>query len=226
MVKAMDNEVATVSARVPATVEYGDYSIDSSRLPAVAFSALMRRGLAHLLGNEQAAKLVAWDARAQEAAKASWIAANPSGDASAQDFAPTTEARAAEKLRLQASAIAALYDGSIGVRAPRAEPVDPLDAEVWKLAKVDTTYMLTSLGLKFPRGNDKDGNPNTVTLNGQVFTADEIVEKFLSGTDKKGRYGKPGESHRARITRQAEKNIRERSKKSAKVADATAEDFI
>src|SRR5258708_3426599 len=117
------------------TFTYGELQIDSDKFHPNAVQALLRRGLSHLLGNEQAAKL---------GPESAWGKANANA---------TKEQVAAAKLAMQQSAIATLYDGTIGVRASSGPKADPLMSEMRKIAKFEVTGILAK---------NKDANGKSV----------------------------------------------------------------
>lgn len=160
---------------------YGDLSIDSSKLSPVGLEALVRRGISHLLGNEQSSKV---------GPESAWAKAF----AESNKRPPSKDEIDAQKVELQKVAIQALYDGTIGIRAagPRT---NPLDSEMSSIAKREVLDVLRTQGIKkFPTGDD------VVTLGGQSFTGDILIERRLA-------------KHGERIKREAEKLIADKAKK-------------
>lgn len=128
------------------TLSYGDFSIsDLHKLPAVSLHRLASYGFAHLLGNQASSKVVAWGDK-EENANA------------------TDEQRAAFKRAVQEGFVEALLNGTIGQHASRGPAVDPIEAEMERLAKVEVTNILKANNIKVPK-------------------KDEAV-KFADGTEK------------------------------------------
>jgi len=141
---------------------YGELQIDSAKFHENAVHALLRRGLSHLLGNEQAAKV---------GPESSWGKENKDA---------TKEQVAAQKLAFQNAAISTLYDGTIGVRASSGPKADPLQSEMRKLAKAEVIAILatqkTADGKKvsFPTGD------KTITVGADVLTGDQLIARRLT----------------------------------------------
>lgn len=169
---------------------YGELAIDTGKVHAVGMEALIRRGLSHLLGNEQSAKVGPVSAWAK-------------GFTEANKRAPNSDEISDQKVAFQKLAIQALYDGTIGTRVsgPKA---NPLDAEMASIAKREVSDVLRTQGIKkFPTGEA------TVTLGGQNFTGDVLIERRLA-------------KHGERIKREAEKVIGDKAKKQKAAAAAAA----
>jgi len=171
------------------TFTYGDLQIDSDKFHPNAVQALLRRGLSHLLGNEQAAKV---------GPESAWGKANANA---------TKEQVAAAKLAMQQSAIATLYDGTIGVRASSGPKVDPIMSEMRKLAKAEIVAILatqkTPEGKKvaFPTGD------KTVTVGADTLTGEQLIGRRLA-------------KHGERIKAEASRNIAAQAKKAKQVVEA------
>jgi hypothetical protein len=117
------------------TVTYGDHTIDVAALPEKSVMALIRRGVAHYLGNEQASKVSGWKAERAESG-------NPANDAEV----------AAYKADRMAEAVKALMDGTIGssIRGPRGTAVDTV---IRQLAETEVKGILKANGLSMPSGD-------------------------------------------------------------------------
>ena len=172
------------------TFTYGELSIDSDKFHPNAVQALLRRGLSHLLGNEQAAKV---------GPESAWGKANANA---------TKEQVAAAKLAMQQSAIATLYDGTIGVRASSGPKADPLTSEMRKLAKIEIVAILGAnkdtegKAVKFPTGD------KTVILpDGTSATGEQLIGRRLA-------------KHGERIKAEASRNIAAQAKKAKQVVEA------
>lgn len=140
---------------------YGQLTIDSNKLHATGLEALVKRGLSHLLGNEQSAKVGPESAWFKSVVKE-------------QGRNPTADEISAQKVENQKSAIESLYDGSIGTRTsgPR---VDPVTAEMQTIARREIADVLRTQGIKkFPAGDA------TVTLGGEAFTGDQLIARRLA----------------------------------------------
>jgi hypothetical protein len=127
---------------------YGNHEIDTDKLPAQSIEALLRRGLSHYLGNEQASRLAGW--------------ANSQTEANTP---PTDEAKAEKKAEFVTSALEALLAGTVGTRVsgPR---VEPLEAAKLSIAKQEVTTVLRNAGIKPPKGEEAvvfaDGTKKTL----------------------------------------------------------------
>lgn len=139
------------------TIEYAGFTIDLAALPAASTDALLRRGLVHFLGNEQASKVTAW--------------------ASKQETAPSDEVRAAKRMEYVTSAIEALNSGTVGVRVAReggtSAKLDPIGAMVRKLAKAIVMTLLASAKLKAPKGTA------TIAVGGVNYTMDQLIQRQI-----------------------------------------------
>src|SRR5262249_9189305 len=117
---------------------YGQLTITSDRLHAIGLEALVRRGLSHLLGNEQSAKV---------GPESAWF----KGFVKDQGRNPTADEVSAQKVELQKAAIESLYDGTIGAGRVAGPKVDPVVAEMNAIAKREVSDVLRTQGIKkFP----------------------------------------------------------------------------
>jgi len=148
-------------------INYGDHEIDTAKLPQASIDALLRRGVSHYLGNEQASKLTAW-ADAQAKAEGGSV--------------PTDEQKAARKAELVREALAALAAGTVGTRVagPRVEPIE---AARNAIAKREVTEILRGAGIKPPKGDEavKFADGTTKTMAQMVATR---LEKFGDRIEK------------------------------------------
>jgi hypothetical protein len=139
-------------------ITYGTHSIHIESLPATSLEALLRRGISHYLGNEQAAKVT-----------------NRKADYQAKHGEhPDDELVAAWKSEVQTAAVEKLMAGTIGQHAPRAPNVDPVEREAGKIALAEVRIILTNNGIKTP----KKGEPVTFK-NGSQATLEEMVARRL-----------------------------------------------
>ena len=140
-------------------ITYGSHSIHIESLPATSLEALLRRGISHYLGNEQAAKV-----------------SNRKADYQAKHGEhPDDDLVASWKEEVQALAVEKLVAGTIGQHAPRAPSVDPVEREAGKIALAEVKIILSKNGIKPP----KKGEPVTFK-NGSQATLEELVARRLA----------------------------------------------
>lgn len=139
-------------------ITYGTFEVDFDGLPSTSQIALARRGLAHLLGNEVAAKVTNhFDPDKDE----------PVGD--------TPEARLAVKAEFQQKAFDALIAGTVGV-STRGPSVDPITKIVRRLAKAEVVAVLAKSGAAWPKKAE-----DVVTFpDGQAFTGDVLIDRRIA----------------------------------------------
>src|SRR5665213_2926780 len=148
-------------------VTYGTHEIDVDALPEASKAALIRRGISHFLGNEQASKVSAWIESATK---------------EAEGTEPTAEAKAAKKAEFVKSAIEALVAGTIGTRVsgPRVEPIEAIRNSI---ARKEVTDILRAAGIKVPKGDEgvkfADGTVKTLA---QMITT--RLDKFGDRIEK------------------------------------------
>lgn len=139
------------------TIKYGTHEIDTATLPEVSATALMRRGLAHFLGNEQASKVASFVKASKEPV--------------------TDEAKAAKLAEFVASAKEALIAGTIGsnVRGPRGSAVETVERA---LAKAEVISILSNLSpkVKFPKGEEKVEFADGTKLSGEELIARRLAK--------------------------------------------------
>lgn len=164
------------------TIEYAGLTIDPTDFPSTSIEALIRRGISHYLGNEQASKLTAWKAKEE-------------------NKSATDEQIAAHKVSLIGAALAALAAGTVGIRAPRQPSVDPIEREMDRIALREVAAVLKSNGLKMPKGEA------TVTFgsgdSAVALTQDDLVERRLAKHGERIR--KEAEAEIKRKAREAKK---------------------
>ena len=187
--------------------EYAGHKIEFAALPVASQIAMARRGLVHFLGNEQAAKVSARANREQEAAAKAFKEAY-GRDATADEalaFVASDETKQGWKLDFIAEAIKALAEGSVGMGA-RGPAVDPIEAEMERIAKRQVTDILKANGIKVPRKDEA-----VQFADGSRKTMDEMVE---------GRLVKNADA----IRKEAEKAVKDRKRQqdAAKAAAAKA----
>lgn len=164
------------------TIEYGAHVINVDALPHTSILALVRRGLSHYLGNEQASKLTAWKQRDE-------------------NKSATDEQVAGHKASLVQAAIEALTAGTVGIRAPRQPSIDPVEREMERIALREVSAVLKANGLKMPKG---EATVTFGTGEGQtMLTQDDLVERRL--TKHGDRIRKEAEAEIKRKAREAKK---------------------
>lgn len=140
-----------------AQITFGDHTIDTASLPVQSVEALLRRGLSHFLGNEQASKVAGWVKAFEKA--------NPGQTVDEAD----KEAKKSEYVK---AALQALTDGTVGMG--RAPAISPLEREIDRLARAEVVAVLKSNGIKPPKGDEK-----VKFANGAEFTMDELIERRI-----------------------------------------------
>lgn len=174
------------------TFKYGEHSFDFAKLPPASQRKLIQGGFAHYLGSEQASKV------------SGYFKDNPEED--------TAEARAKMKADLQAAAMAALLDGTVGEHS-RGPAKDPLEAIMEGIAKRDINALLKANGLSFtkdPKATKEAPLPRIVTFaNGSTRTMEEMVAKRLA-------------DHGETIKAEAQKELAAREKAAKKAAETAA----
>ena len=180
---------ATTETAVPATVvTWGAHSIDVATIPLQSLTVMVRRTLAHMLGNEVASKVLS---RAEAAAK---------------EGAPMTDAqKEALTTEFRTDIIAAINEGKLAIRASAGPKADPIESRMAKIALKEITTILTTQGIKVPKGDD------TITLDvGGVPTQmsrDTLVDRRLA---------REGD----RIRKEAEAELRAEARKADKIKAA------
>lgn len=166
------------------TITYGEHSLALSKLPPVSLHRLASYGLSHLLGNQMSSKVVAWSDK------------DENKDA-------TDEAKATVKAEFQAKAIASLMDGTIGQHAARGPSVDPVEAEMARIAKTQVVTVLKANGTKVPKKDEA-----VEFADGSKFTMGQLVERRLANpkfTDA--------------IKKEAEASLKAKAKAKAKLVE-------
>lgn len=190
-------------------ITYGDRKVDTASLPEKSIEALLRRGVTHYLGNEQASKVTAKiEAAIKKAAGADDFVVIR------DDIKKYREANSDQvslwMKEVTDSALAALLEGTIGNRAVGASgpKLAPLDTIVRKVAKAEVIDTLKANGLSTPKGEEKvqfDG--------GKSFTLDELIDRRIA-------------KHGDRLTAAAKKELAERARKAKQAAEAGVSDLI
>lgn len=137
-------------------VTYTSHSVDLTKLPPVSVHRLASYGLSHLLGNQAASKVVAWQEKEE-------------------NKGATDEQKAQAKADFQAKMIAALADGTIGQHASRGPAADPEDAEMERLAKVEVLATLKANNIKAPKKEEV-----VEFASGEKLTMEDLVDRRIA----------------------------------------------
>lgn len=172
---------------------FGATTVDVATLPSVSVDALVRRGLSHFFGNEVASKVTSAKAKYVEDKES-----NPNGDA------PSDEQVSAWKEHFIAEGAAKLTAGTVGIHVPKGPSVDPLEAEISRLAIASVKATLKGAGLKAPKDDEVVKFPN-----GTTRTMQQMVDKRTA-------------DQLDALTKEAKKNLADKAKR-AKAAQAAIE---
>lgn len=137
-----------------AQVSYKDHTVEIESLPGASILAMFSRGFKHYLGNETASKLVSWKDKAK---------------AEGRDL--SEDEVEAKKAELIAAAMTALANGSVGT-ATRQPSVDPLEAEIERLAARDVREHVRKVG-----GVVKDGK---AIFSDKTEDFDALIERYIA----------------------------------------------
>jgi hypothetical protein len=171
---------------------YGEITRDESKLPAESVKALMSRGFAHYMGNEQASKIVARIRKELAEGKPEVFEATRD---MVQAYRTDHEAQVAKwQEEVWKIALAALDEGTVGV-STRGPSKDPIESAMATIARREVVDVLKGNGLKAPKGEE------TVALGGHSFTMDQLIERRL-------------EKHGERVRKEAERAVAEAKRKS------------
>ncbi len=202
----------TKSAIDLSPITYGDFTIDPHAIPAKSLSALLGRGFAHFIGNEQSSKVVA---HFRALAVADAVAANDGKPLdkeqrkaveSAVKLDPESEAYQKVKAEFQSAAIEAIASGTIGeaLRGPR---VDPLTAEITSIVKSEVIAKLVANGLH--KGRKQPAGTDAWDFGDVRLTFDEMQARHMS-------------KHQARVTKEAQAKLDALARKAKKAAEDAA----
>lgn len=135
------------------TISYGSQNVDPNTWPEASLDAMLRRGFAHFMGNEQASKVTAHFADKPDA---------------------SDDVKAAYKADCQAAAIKALAEGTVGsnMRGPKGTAVETIQRD---LAVKEIKAILKQNGLSMPTGDKK-----VKFGDGTELTQKELVERRLA----------------------------------------------
>jgi len=197
----------------PLSIQYGDIVLDFATLPQSSLTAMLRRGVSHYFGSEQASKVTGQFKVDAEGNKKT-------------DLQDTAENRATMLSEYQAKAHDALLAGTVGVSV-RGPTLDPIATIVARLAKAEIKTILAKNGVKFPaKAEDTIEMPDGSKVTGAQLVARRLDPTLASGVDAKGAYGPVGMTHTDRLTKEAKKIADDQAKKAKKAEDAAKEDGL
>ncbi len=170
-------------------VTYGEHTVDFATVPHTSLMAMLRRGVSHYLGSEQASKVVALFDPDRKLAE---------GESRLED---TDENRESAKATFQAKALAAIAEGTVGV-STRGPGVDPLTAQIESIARKEVTAQLKDNKVKVP----KKATDTVKVPGGAEYTMAQLVER---------RIARDGE----RLTGLAKAELAEKARKAKAIAE-------
>lgn len=166
----------------PLVIQYGDFSLDFGTMPQTSLVAMLRRGVSHYFGSEQASKVKAL------------VDKGPDNEG----IADTAEARQAAKTDFQKKAYDALLAGTVGT-ASRGPSIDPVEKVMRRIARKEVTNILKQNGVKPPKKAD-----DTITLpDNTKVTMNDLIDRRI---EKEGeRIAKEADKELAAKAREAKK---------------------
>lgn len=188
-------------------IEYGGHVVDFNKAPMASIEALLRRGVAHYLGNEQAAKITGWKERLAK------------GEDGKPGREPSEDEIAMYKGDLVSTALADLYAGEIGSgRGPR---LDPVERELRSIVDSHIANTLAGNGIKFPKGRKLPGPDEIIVFTkhadgtpDQTRTLDQMRENVMRVHGEK--FKKDAEKRVKELVRRAEQAKAEAAALAAK----------
>ena len=187
--------------RQPDMLTYGDITRDPAKLPAISTAALLARGFSHLLGNEQASKIVAKIRSALAEGKPDGYEATRADVQAFREANPALVSQWSDEAK--ANALKALDEGTLGVHVARGPSRDPIESAMHAIARGEVSEVLKSNTLKVPSGE------KTVTLGGEAFTMDALIDRRLA-------------KHGDRIRKEAERKVAESERKAKRLREESA----
>ncbi len=181
-------------------ITYGKHTVDFATVPPQSLTAMLRRGVSHFLGSEQASKVTAYFDPDRKLAD---------GETRLDD---TPENREIVKADFQAKAVDALLAGTVGM-STRGPAADPIETEINRIARREVGDILKKSGVKPPKKADE-----TVTIGGTAYTLEQLIARRLDPNSPAGVDKKTGVSHVDRITKEAKKVMDDKAKAAAKAA--------
>lgn len=173
-------------------VKYGAFEIDFAKVPHTSLVAMLRRGVSHYFGSEQASKVSG--------------KYKPADDGSlGEGVVDTAENRAADLQAFREKALENLLAGTVGVSI-RGPQVDPVEKIARGIARKEVQGILAAHNVKWPKKAE-----DTVSLpDGSKVTADQLIDRRLA---------KEGERIMKEAKKIADQKARE-AKKAAEAAAA------
>lgn len=191
------------TAETDAPISYGEYSIVPTGLPIPSLRALLRRGLAHVIGNEAASK---GQTAAEKAIKDKMVA-DGIKEPKAEDIKATYKSadddfKAPFKKAAADELFASILDGTLGSNARGSS--DPLEVAIRSIAKAEVLVALKANNVKVPKKDEK-----VKFADGRELSMDDMIE---------GRLARNGDAIRAEAEKKvaADKAKAEAAKASAK----------
>lgn len=152
----------------PMVITYGGFTLDFNTLPQASLTAMVKRGVSHFFGSEQASKVTAFF--------------DPDKDVPELD---TPEARAAKKAEFQKAAYENLLAGTVGV-STRGPSVDPITTIARRLARNEVKTILAKNKIKWPtKADDVIETPD-----GGKFTGAQLIDRRLANPAHSDRIAK------------------------------------
>ncbi len=143
-------------------VKYGEFDIDFAKVPHASLVAMLRRGVSHYFGSEQASKVTG--------------KFKPDEDGSlAEGVIDTPENRAQALAEYRAKALENLLAGTVGI-STRGPAVDPITTIVRRLAKAKVTEILRQHKIAVP----KKAEDTIETPDGNRFTMAQLVDRRIA----------------------------------------------
>ena len=178
-------------------VTYGTHEFDFTKLPESTLTGMLKRGVTHFLGNEQAAKVTNWSKKVLK----------DTGEL------PTDDELAAKKAEYVSAAIGAMQAGEVG-QGSRGPATDPMELEMERIAKSEITEVVKKNGGKWTGKGDDRG----VTFkDGSRLTMEDMVERRLGNPEHGPRIQKEAEKALKAKAKEAEK-----AKAAGGLSDASA----
>lgn len=178
-------------------VTYGTNAFDFTKLPESTLTGMLKRGVTHFLGNEQAAKVTNWSKKVLKETGA----------------LPSDDELAAKKAEYVAAAIQAMEAGEVG-QGSRGPATDPLEAKMESIAKDEIRGIVAKNGGKWTGKGEERG----VTFkDGSRMTMDEMVERRLANPEHGPRIQKEADKALKAAAKEADK-----AKAAGGLSDASA----
>ena len=206
--------------QIMANITYGDYSVDSAKLPEVSLISLLTKGLAHYLGNEVSSKTIAalrrlaLDAYAKENGAAAEGETKKAIEADTK-FDRENGAHVSLQAELRATALQALLDGTVGEASPRGPAKSPLEAEIAAIVKRECLALVknenVAIGGTVHKGRKDPEASATFNILGTELTWSEMQARYAIG------------KHSARINKEAQAKIDADARKAAKMLREASE---